>query len=131
MSICHRTINHKKILNVPLDALICPLQIINNIESLSSTLHGVNTHFIHHHPMWKITRSAISRKPVNQKKKKKVLPSYIFLHLSANFGAKIQNTHCHRNWATFLTFHQSALNGPANGLAVRYSKIQNWLSRVP
>ena len=43
--------------------------------------------------MSKITRLAISRKPLNQKKKKKVHPSYIFLHLSANFGVKIQNTH--------------------------------------
>ena len=48
MSICHRTINHKKIWNVPLDALICPLQIINDIEPLSLSLHGVNTCFIHH-----------------------------------------------------------------------------------
>ena len=29
MSICHRTISHKKISNVPLDALMCPLQITN------------------------------------------------------------------------------------------------------
>ena len=29
MSIYHRTVNQKKIWNVPLDALICPLQIIN------------------------------------------------------------------------------------------------------
>ena len=48
MSICHRTINHKKIWNVLLDALICPLQIINDILPLSSTLHGVNACFIHH-----------------------------------------------------------------------------------
>ena len=48
MSICHRTISHKKIWNVPLDALICPLQIINDIEPLSLTLHGVNACFIHH-----------------------------------------------------------------------------------
>ena len=48
MSICHRTINHKKIWNVPLDTLICPLQIINDIESLTLTLHGANTRFIHH-----------------------------------------------------------------------------------
>ena len=48
MSICHRTVNHKKIWNGPLDALICSLQIINDIEPLSSTLHGVNTCFIHH-----------------------------------------------------------------------------------
>ena len=48
MSICHRTVNHKEIWNVPLDALIGSLQIINDIEPLSSTLHGVNAHFIHH-----------------------------------------------------------------------------------
>ena len=41
--------------------------------------------------MSKITQSA-SRKPVNQKKKK-IHQSYIFLHLSANFEVKIQNTH--------------------------------------
>ena len=27
---------------------MCPLQIINDIEPLSSTLHGVNACFIHH-----------------------------------------------------------------------------------
>ena len=48
MSICHRTINDKKIWNAPLDALMCPLQIINDIEPLSLTLHGVNACFIHH-----------------------------------------------------------------------------------
>ena len=29
MSICHTTVNHRKICNAPLDALMCPLQIIN------------------------------------------------------------------------------------------------------
>ena len=48
MSICHRTVNLKKIWNVLLDALICPLQIIKDIEPLSSTLHAVNACFIHH-----------------------------------------------------------------------------------
>ena len=48
MSICHRTINCSKISNAHLDALMCPLQIINDIESLSFTLHCVNAHFIHH-----------------------------------------------------------------------------------
>ena len=33
--------------------------------------------------------------------KKKVHPSYIFLHLSANFWVKIQNTHHYRNGGTF------------------------------
>ena len=66
------------------------------------------------HLMSKITRSAISRKPVNQKKKK-VGRENIFLHLYTGFGVKIQNTHRYRNSATFLTSWQSALNGPANG----------------
>ena len=48
MSICHRTVNHKRIWNVPLDALICPLQIIIWHWTLSLNLHGVNTRFIHH-----------------------------------------------------------------------------------
>ena len=30
-----------------LESLLCPLQIINDIESLTLTLHGVNAHFIH------------------------------------------------------------------------------------
>ena len=30
-----------------------------------------------------------------------------------------------------ITSHQSALNGPANGPHMRYSKIQNRLSRAP
>ena len=48
MWIYHRTVNLKKMWNGPLDALICPLQVINDIEPLSSILHGINTHFIHH-----------------------------------------------------------------------------------
>ena len=122
MSICHRTINLKKISNVPLDALICPLQIINDIEPLSLTLHGVNTCFIHHPS--NVKNYSIGHKlETAQPKKRKVHPSYIFVHLSANFGLKIQNTHHYRNWANFLTSQQSALNSSPNGLAVRYSKI--------
>ena len=81
--------------------------------------------------MSKVPQLAISWKPINQKKEEKVLPSYIFLHLSANFGLKIQNTHCYRNLATFSTSCQLALSGPANGPEVTYSKIQNRLSRAP
>ena len=80
--------------------------------------------------MLKITQSAISQKPVNQKKKE-VGQENIFLHLYTGFGVKIQNTHCYRNSATFLTSWQSALSGPANGPVVTYSKIQNRLSRAP
>ena len=53
-------------------------------------------------PMLKITRLAISRKPVNQNKKKNVHPSYIFLHLSANFGIKIQNTNGRKSVFNFF-----------------------------
>ena len=42
------------------------------------------------HPMSKITRSAISRKLVNQKKKKKVGRENIFLHLYTGFGSKFK-----------------------------------------
>ena len=48
MSICHTTVNHRKICNAPLDDLMCPLQMINDIEPLSLTLNGVNACFIHH-----------------------------------------------------------------------------------
>ena len=110
--------------NVPLDALMCPLPIINDIEPLSSTLHGANTHFIHH-PSNVENYSIGHKSETGEPKKKKVHPSYIFIHLSANFGVKIQNTHCYRNWATFSTSHQSALNGPGNnpGWHTQKSKI--------
>ena len=42
------------------------------------------------HPMSKITWLAISRKLIDQNKKKKVILDNIFLHPSANFEVKIQ-----------------------------------------
>ena len=51
--------------------------------------------------MSKITRSAISRKPINQNQKKKVILDNLFLHLSANFEVKIQNTQRYRSRLTF------------------------------
>ena len=132
MSICHRTVNYKKIWNVPLDALICPLQIINDIEPLSSTLHGVNARFIHHPS--NLENYSIGHKSETgqqKKKKKKVHQIHIFIHLSAHFGLTIQNIHRYRNCLNFSTSRKSALNGPANGSEVTYSKIQNRLSRPP
>ena len=110
---------------------MCPLQNINDIEPLSLTIQGVNSHFIHHPSNVKnysIGHKSETAQP--KKEKKKVHLSYIFLHLSANFWVKIQNTHCYRNGGTFLTSGQLALNGPANGSEVTYSKIQNRLSRA-
>ena len=88
---------------------------------------GVNACFIHH-------LSNVENKLETGKQKiffKKVGQENIFLHLYTGFGVKIQNTHRYRNSATFLTSWQSALNGPANGSEVTYSKIQNRLRRAP
>ena len=72
----------------------------------------------------KITRSAISRKLINQNQKKNVILDNIFLHASANFEVKIQNNHCYRSRLTFQHLEK-------HHLRVRYSKIQNRLSRAP
>ena len=80
MSICHRTVNHKKIWNVPLDALICPLQIINDIEAISLTLHGVNACFIHH--LSNVENYSIGHKSETgqPKKKKKKCVKFTYLY---------------------------------------------------
>ena len=51
--------------------------------------------------MSKITQSAISRKPIDQNKKKCILEN-IFLHLYACFGVKIQNTNGRKSSCNFL-----------------------------
>ena len=53
-------------------------------------------------PMSKITRSAISQKPIDQnQKKKKVILDNLSVHLSANFEVKIQNIQRYRSRLTF------------------------------
>ena len=83
------------------------------------------------HPMSKITRSAISWKPLNQKKRKKkciqVTYFYIFLQI---FGSNLKIPIATEP-RTFSTSGQSAIKGPANSSEVTYSKIQNRLSRAP
>ena len=135
MSICYRTVNFKKIWNVPLDALICPLQIINDIEPLSLTLHGLNACFKHHPSNVKnysIGYKSETAQPKKKKKKKKkrCIPVTYFYTFLPILGSQFKIPTA-TDFATFSTFHQSALNGPANGLAVRYSKIWNRLSRAP
>ena len=68
MSICHITINHKKIWNILLDALICPLQIIN-WHWISSTLHDVNACFTNHPS--NVKNYSIGHKPQRSQPKKK------------------------------------------------------------
>ena len=112
---------------------MCPLQIINNIEPPSSTLHGVNACFIHHPSNvenYLISHKSETGQPKKQDKNGPL--ENIFLHLYTGFGVKIQK----HKWPKifielFLTSGKSALNSPANGSEVTYSKIQNRLSRAP
>ena len=80
---------------------MCPLQIINDTEPLSSTLHGVNACFIHHPS--NVKNYSIGHKSETDwpKPKKKVILDNLFLHLSANFEVKIQNTQRYRSRLTF------------------------------
>ena len=50
---------------------MCPLQIINDIEHLSSTLHGVNGTFIHHPSNVENYSDGHKLKMASPKKKKK------------------------------------------------------------
>ena len=52
--------------------------------------------------MSKITQSAISRKPINQNKKKISVLENIFLQLYTSFGVKIQNTSAQKSQMNFF-----------------------------
>ena len=131
MSICHRTINHKKILNVPLDALICPLQIINDIEPLSLILHGLNACFIHHPSNLKNYSIGHKSETDRPKQKKSVFWRIYFYTSIPILGLKFKIQMVENLRVNFWTSVKSTLNGPANGPEVTYSKIQNRLRRAP
>ena len=83
------------------------------------------------HPMSKITRSAISRKLIDQNKQKKIVFWRIYFYtsmlvLGLKFKIQMAENHC----LTFWTSVKSTLDGPANGSEVIYSKIQNRLRRA-
>ena len=81
---------------------MCPLQNINDIESLSLTIHGVNAHFIHHPSNVKnYSISHISETNWPKQKQKNGVLENIFLHLYTCFGLKIQNTN---GWKSLLNF---------------------------
>ena len=82
MSICHRTVNHKKIWNVPSDALICPLQISNDIEPLSLTLHGVNASNVENYSIGHKSETSQPKK----KKKKSASNSHIYTPFCTFWG---------------------------------------------
>ena len=132
MSICHRTINHKEISNVPLDALMCPLPIINHIEPLSLTLHGINAHFTHHPSNLENYSIGHKSETDRPKQKKKIVFWRIYFYTSIPvLGLKFKIQMAENLCVTFWTSVKSTLNGPPNGPAVTYSKIQNRLSRAP
>ena len=81
---------------------MCPLQITNDIEHLSLTLHGVNGMFIRHSSYVENYSNGHKSKTgqLNQKKKN-IDPSYIFLHL-CKFLAQIQNTNGQKSSLNFF-----------------------------
>ena len=82
--------------------------------------------------MLKITRLAISRKPINQNKKKKIVFWRIYFYTSMlALGLKFKIQMAENLRVTLWTSVKSTLNGPVNGPEVRYSKIQNRLRRAP
>ena len=87
---------------------MCPLQIINDIESLSLTIHGVNACFIHHPSNVKnysINHKSETNQP-KQKQKYGVLEN-IFLHLYTGFGLKSQNTNDQKSSLNFFNISQT------------------------
>ena len=86
---------------------MCPLQIINDIEPLSSTLHGVNACFIHHPS--NVKNYSISHKSETnwpkQKQKNGVLEN-IFLHLYTGFELKNQNKNGWKSSLNFFDIHK-------------------------
>ena len=81
---------------------MCPLQIINDSEPLSSTLHGINTCFIHHPSNVKNYSIGHKLETDRPKQKKNRVLENIFLHLYTCFGVKIQNTNGRKSLCNFL-----------------------------
>ena len=74
-----------------------------DIEPLSSTLHGLNAHFIHH-PSNVKNYSIGHKSETDQSKQKKInrVLENIFLHLYTGFGLKNQNTNGRKSLSNFL-----------------------------
>ena len=133
MSICHRTVKHKKNLKC---TLRCSYMSSTNHQLTLNPYHRPFMVLMHAlsttHPMSKITRSAISRKPINQNRKKKFVFWRIYFYtfilvLDLKIKMQMAENHC----LTFWTCVKLTLNSPPNGPQVSYSKIQNRLSRAP
>ena len=111
---------------------MCPLQIINEIEALSLTLHGVKACFIHH-PSNVENYSIGHKSETAQPKKifKKFMQVRYFYTFLPILGSKFKIQMAENLCSIFLTCVKLTLNSPANGPMVTHSKIQNRLSRAP
>ena len=82
---------------------MCSLQIINDIEPLSLTIHGVNARFIHHPSNVKnYSIGPMSETDHPKQKQKNGVLENIFLHLYTGFGLKIQNTNGRKSSLNFF-----------------------------
>ena len=81
--------------------------------------------------MLKTNQTAISRKPIDQKKKKMEFLSIYFYTSIHVLGLKFKIKMAENRCLTFWTSVKLTLNSPANSSEVTYSKIQNRLSRAP
>ena len=101
---------------------MCALQIINDIEPLSLTLHGINTCFIHH--LSNVENYSIGHKSeTDRPKQKKFLFWRIYFYTSILvLGLKFKIQMAENCCLTFWTSIKSTVNSPANGSEVTYSK---------
>ena len=106
-----RIVNRKNYQKLFFSSLICPLQMTNDIEPLSLTLHGVNGHFIDPPQMVKITKSAIVRTADKIFKNKKNLSRRIlFDTFVATYGPKFLIAYASHEFELFF-FEKLSLNG--------------------
>ena len=107
---------------------MCPLQIINDIEHLPLTLHGLNRTFIYH-PSNVKNYSIDHKLEMGQPKKRGSSKLHIFTPLCKNFGLKYKTPIATKIGELFR--HLGNWHLMAHQMAVIWSKIQNRLSRTP
>ena len=114
----HRTVNCKKIWNTPLDALLCPLQIIN--WHWASIIDPSWCKCMLYPPTIQCKKLLDQSKLVNQKKVFWRTYFYTFLQI---FSSKFKISITTEIQKIISTSGKLALNGQTNSSAMRYSKI--------
>ena len=126
MSICHRTVKNKRIWNAPLDALMYPLQIINDIEPLSLTIHSVNAWFIHH--LSYVKNYSIGHKPETNwpKQKMEFWRIYFYTFMWRHHTSSFYRAPCYVlgfKWQQIISFFWPCGTEPFTGGDASSSKI--------